>query len=68
MVSKHISKVIYTCMVIPADTVSLPTKVVWLIVLFSNSELMFVQLLCWPLASQHHMVLGLRLLMLIDLK
>ena len=64
----HISRANYTCMVGPADIVGLTAKVVWLIVLFSNSELIFVQLLCWPLAGRHHVVSGLRLLMFIDLK
>ena len=55
-------------MISPADTVGLPTKVVWPIAFFLNSELIFVRLLCWPSASQHHVVSGLRLLMFINLK
>ena len=55
-------------MISPADFVGLPAKVVQLIALFSNSELSFVQLLCWPLAGQQHVVLRLRLLMFINLK
>ena len=55
-------------MVGPANIVSLPKKVVWLIALFSNSESIFVQLLCWLPVGQHHIVSGLRLLMFIDLK
>ena len=55
-------------MISPADIVGLPTKVVQPIAFFLNSELIFVRLLCQPLASQHHVVLGLRLLMFINLK
>ena len=55
-------------MISPADIVSLPAKVVQPIAFFLNSELIFVQLLCWLPAGQHHVVLGLRLLMFIDLK
>ena len=51
-----------------ANSVGLPTKVVRPIALFSNSESIFVQLLCWPLAGQQHVVLGLRLLMFTNLK
>ena len=39
------------CTVCLADFVSLPAKVVWLTTFFLNSELIFVRLLCWPLAS-----------------
>ena len=37
----------------PADIVSLPAKVVWLTVFFFQKKVIFVQLLCQPLASQH---------------
>ena len=36
------NKANYTCMVGLANNVGLPTKVVWPIALFSNSELIFV--------------------------
>ena len=62
------SRVNYTCMIGLADIVGLPTKVVGPTTLFSNSESIFVQLLCWPPAGQHHMVSGLRLLMFTNLK
>ena len=39
---KCISKANYTCMVGLANFVSLPTKVVWLIASFLNSESIFV--------------------------
>ena len=58
---KCISRASYTCMAGLADIVGLPTKVAWLIVLFSNSESIFVQLLCLPSAGRHQVVLGLRL-------
>ena len=45
------SKAIYACMICPADKVGCPAKVLWLIMLFSNSKHFFVQLLCQPLAS-----------------
>ena len=32
----------------PYDIVGCPTKVVWPTTFFSNSERLFVQLLCWP--------------------
>ena len=37
--------------VYPADIVSLPTKVVWPTAFFLKKKLIFVQLLCQPLAS-----------------
>ena len=37
----------------PADIVSLPGKVIWLTAFFPNSELIFVWLLCQPLAGWH---------------
>ena len=36
----------------PSDSVGLPAKVVQPIALFSDSESIFVRLLCWPLAGQ----------------
>ena len=39
---KYISIANYTCMISLADFVSLPTKDRWSLVLFSNSELIFV--------------------------
>ena len=36
--------------VCPADSVSLPAKVVWLTTFFLKKEVIFVQLLGWPLA------------------
>ena len=68
LTQKYISKANNTCMISLADFVSLPTKVVWPIALFSNSELIFVQLLCWPLAGQQHIVSGLGLLLFTNLK
>ena len=35
----------------PANFASLPAKVVWPIAFFLKKKLIFVQLLCWPLAS-----------------
>ena len=39
------------CTVCPADHVSLPAKVIWLAALFLKKKVIFVWLLCWPLAS-----------------
>ena len=39
------------CTVCLADFASLPAKVVWPTTFFSNSESIFVQLLCRPLAG-----------------
>ena len=50
------------------DFVGLPAKIVWLLALFSNSESIFVRLLCRPPASQQHIVLGLELLLFTNLK
>ena len=36
----------------PANIVSLPAKVVWTTAFFLKKKMIFVQLLCWPLASQ----------------
>ena len=40
------------CTVCLADYVSLPAKVVWLTAFFSKKKVIFVWLLCQPLASQ----------------
>ena len=40
------------CTICPANIVGHPTKVVLLITFFLEKKLIFVQLLCWPLASQ----------------
>ena len=39
------------CTVCLADFVGLPTKVVWLTAFFLKKKAIFVQLLCWLLAS-----------------
>ena len=36
----------------PANIVGLPAKVVWLTAFFLKKKVIFVRLLCWPLASQ----------------
>ena len=41
------------CTVCPADTVSLPTKVIWPTAFFLKKKVIFVWLLCWLPASQH---------------
>ena len=64
----YISIANYTCMISPAEFIGLPAKIVQSIALFSNSESFFVQLLCWPLAGQQHVVSGLRFLMFTNLK
>ena len=40
------------CTVCLADFVSLPAKVVWRTTFFSKKKVIFVWLLCWPLAGQ----------------
>ena len=36
-----------------ADIVSLPAKVTWPTMFFLKKKVIFIQLLCWPLASRH---------------
>ena len=40
------------CTVCPADFVSLPAKVIWPTTFFSKKKVIFVWLLCWPLAGR----------------
>ena len=40
------------CTVYLADIVGHPTKVIWLTAFFSKKKMIFIQLLCWPLAGQ----------------
>ena len=35
----------------PANIVSPPAKVIWLTAFFSKKKMIFIWLLCWPLAS-----------------
>ena len=39
------------CTISPADSVSLPAKIVWSTTFFLKKKAIFVQLLHWPLAS-----------------
>ena len=40
------------CTMCLADFVGLPAKVIWLTTFSSKKKVIFVWLLCWPLASQ----------------
>ena len=46
--SSNVNNVHTTCL---ADNVSLPTKVIWQTAFFSKNKMIFVCLLCWPLAG-----------------
>ena len=46
------SKMNDACTVCLADFVGLPAKVIWLTAFFSKKKMIFVWLLCWPLADQ----------------
>ena len=48
----HSSNMKDACTMSLTDIVGHPAKVIWLTTFFSNSKCLFVQLLCWPLASQ----------------
>ena len=39
------------CTIYPADIVGHPTKVIWLTAFYLEKKLIFIQLLCWPLAG-----------------
>ena len=40
------------CTISPADLVGRPAKVVWSTTFFSKKKVIFVPLLCWPMAGQ----------------